>query len=102
MTPHDEDDDWEDDPPVEVAYQSVVAGEAPSVLADLLLDLTTHTARLAVLLSEADEDEWKGFAHRYHAFLQVVQALPLEPKPRRRVGFKAVARAGRKAKSRRR
>lgn len=89
-----------DDEPQELAPGGVqVAGDSP--LPDLLLSLITDSTRLAVLLGEATEEEWRAARGRLAAFLGVVDALPRHPPKRRRLGFEAPPVATTAARKRR-
>lgn len=59
------------------------------MLNDLLLELTTYTTRLRVLLTEAEEDEFRAALPRFKGFIEEVERLPAEPQRRRRIGFQA-------------
>jgi hypothetical protein len=91
-------DDWDDDEVdpdfvedllIDVALSHhAESPDGTQVLPDLLLDLTTMTARLNVLMAEAEEEEWKAAWPRLHAFLEQVGKLPTGPRARRPVGFR--------------
>ncbi len=67
------------------------------MLAELLLDLTTMTHRLGVLLGEADDDEFKSVRSRFVAFATAVRALPTAAVPRKQIGFKVATKKKRAA-----
>lgn len=93
------DDDWddEDETPLEPTQPHAASAETAPVN-DLLLELITALPRLAVLLSEADEAEFKAAAPRLKAFLALVDAVPRQPTAGKVMGFKAPAKKIRRKK----
>jgi hypothetical protein len=79
--------DETEDAPVEALSGSVAGSGGADELSGLLLELTVAAVKAAVLLSEADEDDWRAVSGRLNSFLSVVEGLPTSPRPRRRVGF---------------
>lgn len=79
-------EDEDDDRPVEPLHGGASATMTTD-LADLLLDLVTSTTRVGVLLAEADEETYRLVGGRLEAFLGVVENLPTDPAPRRKLGF---------------
>jgi len=90
-------DDFEDDDETQnTPTDSHVGSSGGEVLAELLIQSIAAVTTMAVLLSEADEDEWRTIYPRYATFLSIVEQLPREPRPRRRVGFRVRAKTTKK------
>lgn len=87
-----DDDDWDDIPEFIATPAHALPPEGPTVLSDLLLELTTHTSRLRVLLSEAEEDEFKAALPRFRSFIEEVSRLPQGPTRRKPMGFTVEAK----------
>jgi hypothetical protein len=93
-----DDDDFED-APVEALIGSVTPAGDTSDLGNVLLEMTGAAAKVAVLISELDEDEYRGIASRLAVFLSMVSRIPTTPRKKRRIGFvKPTPRTKRKSK----
>jgi hypothetical protein len=90
--PMPSDPEWdadEDEVPVTaLSGTPAAASGAVDQLADLLLELTLATLKAAVLLSEADENEWAVVSGRLHVFKTALNNLPDHPRPAKKIGFK--------------
>lgn len=84
---HDDEFLYEDEQ-MDVLVGSVQSAGDHSALADLLLELTSASTKVAILMSELDEDEYRGIAPRLVAFLSMVQQIPTTARRRRKIGFK--------------
>lgn len=92
-------DDYEDeDAPVEALPGAVAGSGGPEELAAGLLEMAAQGLKIAVLLAEADEDDWRAISGRLDTFLGIVGQFPTKPKPRRRVGFQPPSKSKSKAK----
>lgn len=92
-------DDWEDEEaPVEALHGHVQSAGNTDELAGLLLDAVAAVAKASVLLNELDADEYVQVAPRVCSLLRAVVSLPLEGRPRRKVGFVVTPKAKRKEK----
>jgi hypothetical protein len=99
MRPDSDDDDLLEEPLTDAMVGSA-AGLGASVLAELLLDMTQATTKLAVLLAEADEEEFRLIRGRLMAYLALTQQLPSSPMRRATMGFKVNAKEKATKKSR--
>jgi len=61
-------------------------------LADLLLTTTLDVIRLRVLLEESDEVLWRAVGSRLEMFHEEIRRIPVEPTPRKRIGFRPPAK----------
>jgi hypothetical protein len=93
-----DDDNFMDSPE---ALMGGPSSDSHSETSGLLLELTCAVAKLHILLSETDEDEWRGLRGRLGTFNNVVANLPKVPKTRRRLGFSLQATKPRSVPSRR-
>lgn len=84
-------DECEDEETLEALHGTVAGSGGPDELSALLLEMSALAFRAAVLLAEADDEDWKSIGGRLHAFMNVVQQFPSGPRPRRRVGFRTEA-----------
>ena len=90
-------DEWEDD---DMTGVDAMPGGSPGVtaggseeLASMLLEMTAVSLKMAILLSELDEDEWQTIAPRLVQFFGVVQQIPQAPtRKAKRVGFRPPAK----------
>lgn len=102
MTGRGADDGCEED--VDDAVEPLPGGVAgsggPDELASLLLEMTCAATKAAVLLAEADDEDWKSVGGRLATFLLLVQQFPTSPRPRRRVGFQVKTKTKPKSKRR--
>lgn len=82
------DEEYESDGPVEALSGSVTpATESP--VGDMLLQLISGVAALAVQLSEADQEECRAARSRLGVLQQMVVSLPTAPgRSGRRIGFR--------------
>lgn len=79
---------WDNSEPAFDTLPAHVGGDQQTVVADLLLELTMATTRLRILLSEADEDEYKAVKPRMDAFIDELCRIPTDPRKRTTIGFK--------------
>ncbi len=87
-TPKADEECWEDDQPVEMIQGSPPHDLGTGPLAEFILDMTCGIAKLAILLGEADNEEWPHIADRYAILRSVMNQLPTGPtRVRRKVGF---------------
>lgn len=84
----DDEEFWEDEAPLDTTNAFASAPDGPTMLADLLLELSSAMMKLRVLLTEAEEAEFMAVVPRYAALLEEVDKLPTEPTRRRKIGFK--------------
>ncbi len=90
---------WEDDAPVAMIPSSPPHDLGTGPLGEFILDLTCGVAKLTILLSEADDEEWPHIADRFGVFRSILAQLPLGPtRIRRKVGFVAPGRAAKRGK----
>lgn len=83
------DEFWEDDDEPENQATTAHAFSAGHQEAGaLLLELVPALIRLHILLSEAEEDEFRVLQPRLRAFLECADNLPRVATPQRRLGFK--------------
>jgi hypothetical protein len=85
----DEEDDW--DEVVEFTASDGhfdVAAGGLEVMGDGLLQLYAEIVKLAVVLREAEPEEFRVLVPRLRLLKDAVAALPLEPRPRHMVGFR--------------
>lgn len=86
----DEEEFWEEKEEVLIPTDALAnAPDGPTMLADLLLELTAYTTRLRILLEEAEEGEFKAIVPRYQGFIDEVQRLPTQATKRTPIGFQA-------------
>jgi hypothetical protein len=87
---HDFDEEfWEEDPPVVPIVGGVDVAQSGGIddLSMMLLDMISATAKLAVLLAEADETEHKVVAGRRQMLQTLIAGLPSQARPSKRIGF---------------
>ena len=86
-------DEWDDDDePVDLepeGHPSSIGDEGRSGLADFILELAMGLTKLGMLLTEADEDDWRALGGRLALLQKSAEAIPGGPRPKRRVGFRA-------------
>ena len=68
------------------------SGDSGGELSALVLEMSCATVKLATLLQEADEREWRAVQPRLKTLRSLLGQLPDKPAPRRAVGFKLKAR----------
>lgn len=92
-------DDYEDEEtPVEALTGHVQSAGGTDELAGLLLEIVAAVTKAAVLLGELDADEYAHVAPRVSALLRCMATVPLEGRPRRKLGFAVQVKAKRKEK----
>jgi hypothetical protein len=92
----------EEDAAFELGMGSASPAGGADVVGDALLELYAAVMKLAVLVAEADEDEFRVIAPRLALLKAAVGCLPTAPAPRKRMGFQPPPpKRARKAKRRR-
>lgn len=81
-------EECEEEPGVEPLPGSASLSGGPDALSELLLELTAGALRAAILLAEADNDDWQVVGGRLAAFRGIVEQFPTSPRARRRLGFR--------------